>query len=529
MSQLTSERFLEMVAKSQLVEQQACDRLVVKVREKCGGKLPEDTKKLAAQFQQAGLLTDWHIEKLFTGKYKGFFLGKYKLLGHIGTGGMSSVYLAEHTKLGGKRAIKVLPKKRVKDASYLARFQLEAKAIASLNHPNIVLAYDIDNQDDVHYIVMEYVDGIDLQALVKRDGPLEFTAAADAISQAAQGLQHAHSKGVIHRDVKPGNLLIDGEGKVRLLDMGLALVAAGDDDSLTVAHNENVLGTADYLAPEQALNSHTVDHRADIYGLGCTLYFLLTGKPPFSEGTLAQRIAKHQNEMPAPIRSRRSSCPGELEGICVKMIQKDPAFRYQSAEDVAEALMKFVEAAPHQQPIAAAVGERRAGGAGGSSSISLDENERSASSVQRDTVSAKNDDTVASSRSALLRGGGGLSSSDSGRLVEVKQKGSPSDLMGNSFLDLEVESGYRGKSKIHEVNARRRRAATEQQQQSDGRSDARRNARPADDEAARRDEAAQPARLQGRKGLDPMLIGALVTALFVVALAIGYFLAKVTS
>ena len=208
-----------------------------------------------------------------------------------------------------QRAIKVLPKARVKDATYLARFQLEAKAIASLNHPNIVLAYDIDNEDDVHYIVMEYVDGLDLQALVKRDGPLDPSTAADWIAQAARGLEHAHSKGVIHRDVKPANLLIDQDGVIRLLDMGLALVTAGDEESLTVANNENVLGTADYLAPEQALNSHTVDHRADIYGLGCTLYFLLTGKPPFSDGTLAQRIAKHQTEMPTSIRKVRPDVP----------------------------------------------------------------------------------------------------------------------------------------------------------------------------------------------------------------------------
>ncbi len=144
---------------------------------------------------------------------------------------------------------------------------------------------------------MEYVDGVDLQQLVKRDGPLDPAHAALLLAQAADGLSHAHQRGVIHRDVKPANLLLDNDGRVRLLDMGLALVAAQEEQSLTVAHNENVLGTADYLAPEQALNSHKVDHRADIYGLGCTLYYLITGKPPFPEGTLAQRIAKHQTEM----------------------------------------------------------------------------------------------------------------------------------------------------------------------------------------------------------------------------------------
>src|SRR6056297_2519904 len=183
--QLTSERFLEMVAKSGIVDPKYSDRLVRKVREKLQGRLPSNPQKLAAVFKKEGLLTDWHIEKLLAGKYKGFFLGKYKLLGHIGTGGMSSVYLAEHTRMGDKRAVKVLPKSRVRDATYLARFQLEAKAIASLNHPNIVLAYDIDNEGDVHYIVMEYVDGLDMQALVKRDGPLDFGVAADLLSQAA--------------------------------------------------------------------------------------------------------------------------------------------------------------------------------------------------------------------------------------------------------------------------------------------------------------------------------------------------------
>ncbi len=313
-AEVTTERFLELVEKSRLVESAALGRIKAKLHEKYGEKLPEDPVRIANAMKKEGLITAWHIEKLLTGKYKGFFLGKYKLLGHIGSGGMSSVYLAEHTRMHDKRAIKVLPRTRVKDSTYLARFQLEAQAIASLNHPNIVSAFDIDNEGDTHYIVMEYVDGVDLQQLVKRDGPLDPAQAALLLAQAADGLSHAHQRGVIHRDVKPANLLLDNDGRLRLLDMGLALVAAQEEQSLTVAHNENVLGTADYLAPEQALNSHKVDHRADIYGLGCTLYYLITGKPPFPEGTLAQRIAKHQTEMPRPMRELRSDCPGSLKG-----------------------------------------------------------------------------------------------------------------------------------------------------------------------------------------------------------------------
>jgi serine/threonine protein kinase len=460
-TQVNSQRFLEMVAKSRLVAPEALAKFTRQLHDTYGETLPADANPIAAAAVKAGLLTQWHTEKLLTGKYKGFFLGKYKLLGHIGTGGMSSVYLAEHVRMQDKRAIKVLPRTRVKDATYLARFQLEAKAIASLNHPNIVSAYDIDNEGDVHYIVMEYVEGVDLQVLVRRDGPLPPGEAALLLAQAADGLHHAHQRGVIHRDIKPANLLLDLDGRVRLLDMGLALVSAQEDESLTVVHNENVLGTADYLAPEQALNSHNVDHRADIYGLGCTLYFLLTGRPPFPEGSLAQRIAKHQNEMPTSIRKIRSDCPGELEGICVKMMQKDPQYRYQSAADVAEALRRFAEHAPAEKSLVAAHiggGSSRSGGPsrGGSGlpSRSPSSASRGASSrgsaggkspsslIDHDTVSDKGDATLAGERAAVVRGSG-LSASDSGRLVSTSPK-SAVDLFGDSFLDLEVESGYKG-------------------------------------------------------------------------------------
>jgi len=218
-SSVTSTRFVEMVTKSNLVDEATHDRFLDKVRDKCDGQLPSSSRKLATAYTRAGLLTDWHVEKLFAGKYRGFFLNKYKLLGHIGTGGMSSVYLAEHVGLGDKRAVKVLPKRRNADASYLARFQLEAKAIASLNHPNIVLAHDVDQAGDTHYIVMEYVDGVDLQMLVRRDGPFDFSTAASVVAQAARGLEHAHQRGVIHRDVKPANILVTLDGRAKVSAM----------------------------------------------------------------------------------------------------------------------------------------------------------------------------------------------------------------------------------------------------------------------------------------------------------------------
>jgi serine/threonine protein kinase len=316
MTQITADKVFELIERSKLVEPEAFAPHVESLRsiaEQTGqNTILDDPLEICKSFETAGLITRWQSEKILQGKYKGFFLGKHKLLGHIGSGGMSSVYLAEHTVMKHLRAVKVLPKSKLGKTSYLERFQREAKAIASLNHPNIVRAYDIDNEKDTHYIVMEYVEGVDLQILVQKHGPLPYAIVADYIAQAAHGLQHSHDSGLIHRDVKPANLLINKDGVIKVLDLGLALFQDQSDASLTMEYNDKVLGTADYLAPEQALNSHTVDNRADIYGLGCTMYFLLTGHPPFPDGSIASRIVKHQNVMPADIRADRPDCPGAV-------------------------------------------------------------------------------------------------------------------------------------------------------------------------------------------------------------------------
>ncbi len=333
MATLSVKNFVDVVRRSGLIEKELLAKWVDDYRRR-EEKLPENAVPLADRLIEDGLLTRWQCDKLLERKYKGFFLDKYKLLGHLGTGGMSSVFLAEHVLLQRRVAVKVLPKGRIDDSSYLARFQLEAKTAAKLDHANIVRVYDIGNENKNHYIVMEYIEGQDLQKLVNEKGPLDYSLAADYIAQAAEGLQHAHEVGMIHRDVKPANLLLDGSSVVKLLDMGLALIDDEEEASLTIAHNENVLGTADYLAPEQALNSHNVDARVDIYALGCTLYFLLTGHAPFPEGTLPQRIAKHQTEMPESIFKDRDDCPEVLEKICTKMMQKKAGQRFQSAREV---------------------------------------------------------------------------------------------------------------------------------------------------------------------------------------------------
>lgn len=343
---LTAESFLNLVKQSGLVSVDQLKKLLSEYQEK-GVKLGEPAE-IAEELTRRSLLTKWQATKLLQGKHKGFFLGKYRLLDLVGKGGMSSVYLAEHVLMRRRCAIKVLPSKRVNDASYLARFHREAQAVALLDDPNIVRAYDVDhemeNDAEIHFLVMEYVDGQDLQEIVNKNGPLDFPDAVNYIRQAANGLAHAHQADMVHRDVKPGNLLVDPKGVVKILDLGLArFFNEGEDKSLTIAHDEKVLGTADYLAPEQAIDSHMVDSRADIYSLGCTLSFLLTGHPPFTEGTLAQRLMAHQTKEPPPITDDRPDTPADLLLIIKKMMAKDREERYQTATETAEALYEWLQ------------------------------------------------------------------------------------------------------------------------------------------------------------------------------------------
>jgi len=334
--------FLDLVRRSGLVEKDQLDRVLLDLKQQAAGGPITDTSFVAERLVDASMLTAWQCEKLLEGRYKGFFLGKYKLLDHLGTGGMSSVYLAEHVLMQRRVAIKVLPKNRVEDSSYLARFYLEAQAAAALDHRNIVRAYDVDNDGIIHYLVMEYVEGRDLQQIVKEDGPMDYATAAEYIRQGAEGLAHAHHAGLIHRDVKPANLLVDQKNVVKVLDLGLARFTDEDRASLTVTYDENVLGTADYLAPEQALDSHGVDARADVYSLGCSLYYLLTGHPPFPEGTLPQRLMMHQKQQPQSIYEDRPDAPDDLVWICMKMMAKKRQARYQSAAETARALADWL-------------------------------------------------------------------------------------------------------------------------------------------------------------------------------------------
>lgn len=333
--------YLRTLLRSQLVKREVLEHQLKLFRRAARA---DDPQAFGDYLQQQGLVTRWQHEKLLTGKHRGFFIGKYKLLRHISSGGMSRVFLAEHVGLQRQVALKILPTQWVDDPSYLARFHQEARAIAALDHPNIVRAYDVGQEEKVHYMAIEYIDGQDLRRYVADQGPLTPEQAADYTRQAAEGLAHAHSRGMIHRDVKPSNLLLDSGGVVRILDLGMARLIHLER-SITLEHNERVLGTADYLSPEQAINSHEVDRRTDIYSLGCTLYYLLAGHVPFPKGTLAQRLMKHQAEEPEPIEAQRDDVPPELLRIQRAMVAKHPDDRLQTAAEVADVLAEYLESA----------------------------------------------------------------------------------------------------------------------------------------------------------------------------------------
>ena len=344
------EEFLRVARASGLVDAERLDAAIAPWKA-VTGPVPEDCIQTVID---RGLLTAWQIEQLRKGRHKGFVLGKYKLLRLLGAGGMSSVYLAEHMTLRNKVAIKVLPVKRVDQTSYLARFEREAQSTARLNHPHIAKAFDLDTSGSIHFIVMEYIDGTDLHARVKQVGPLPVREAADFIRQAALGLHHAHEEGLVHRDIKPANLMVDKRGHVKILDLGLALANDDEEASLTKAHDEKVLGTADYLAPEQARDSHKADRRSDIYSLGCTLYYLLVGRAPFAKGSLGERIRAHMNE-PAPnLLDARPDVPPAIVELYFRMMEKHPDARQQTAQEVADALASWLAttaaAAGRQRP-----------------------------------------------------------------------------------------------------------------------------------------------------------------------------------
>jgi formylglycine-generating enzyme required for sulfatase activity/serine/threonine protein kinase len=293
---------------------------------------PKDGEELLRELVKRELLTKFQAQQLAANRGKSLILGNYTLLDKIGAGGMGQVFKAQHRRMDRLVAIKMLPPDMAKDPEAVARFQREVKAAAKLRHPNVMAADDADEANGVHFLVMEYVEGSDLSVLVREHGPLSVDLAIQCILQAARGLAYAHNQGIIHRDIKPANLLLDKKGTIKVLDMGLARIEGLSNEHLTAT--EQVMGTVDYMSPEQAASTHGVDARADIYSLGCTLWFLLTGGKMYEGETLMSRMLKHRE---APIPSLCAACDDvdyALEVIYLRMVAKQPEDRFQSMNDV---------------------------------------------------------------------------------------------------------------------------------------------------------------------------------------------------
>ena len=253
-------------------------------------------------------------------------VGSYRLIQPLGSGGMSSVFRAVHDETGHEVAVKVLPRTLARNPTLLQRFLREAKNAEALEHPNIVAIYDRGFDNGRHYLVLEFVAGGDLHERVRETGPLPVAEAVRVIRSAAEGLDYASGRGVIHRDVKPANLLLTPEGRVKIIDLGLALQAEAEDERVT--RDGTTVGTVDYMAPEQARDSRATSERSDIYSLGCTFYFLLTGSPPFPGGGVADKLGRHCTAPIPDVRDLRPEVSEPLAQLVKRMMAKKPEARF---------------------------------------------------------------------------------------------------------------------------------------------------------------------------------------------------------
>jgi serine/threonine-protein kinase len=304
-----------------------------------------DPAALVDDLLHRALLTAYQAEQLLQGRGHDLLLGPYVILDRLGEGGMGTVFKARHQKLDRMVALKLLRAELLMDPELVRRFYREIEMGSQLRHPNLVHAYDAGPIGVSHVLVMEYLEGTDLARRVKQSGPVSVDQAREYIRQAALGLQCIHDNRLVHRDIKPHNLFLQAHGSqsggvVKILDLGLARLhrpVHGVDSSTITDSGTMMMGTLDYMAPEQALDFHGADTRADIYSLGCTLYFLLTGRAPF-DGTPAQKLLGHQQHAPTPVAQFRTDVPATLDAVLCKMLAKRPEDRFQMPAEVVAAL-----------------------------------------------------------------------------------------------------------------------------------------------------------------------------------------------
>ena len=325
----TSEKFVVVLERSQLFAPNQLEAI------KALAETAEDSIQIARALLKYGWVTKWQASQMLSGFYH-LTIGKYHLSDQLGKGELGNVYLAENPRLGRKVALKTLAKKYTGDPEVVERFLNEARAASALDHRNIIHVHDVSSEAQHHYVVMEYVSGRDLQSRVAADGALPIADAISFIRQTAEGLQHAHEQGVIHRDMKPANIMVDDQGIVKILDMGVGHLRKAE---ITQAENtgELMMSAVPYMAPEHA-RSQEVDARSDIYSLGAVFYFLLTARPPFSTKTDAERAKIRDSKRPIPLSELRADVPRPLVDLCDRMMELQPDDRFASMGEVLGAL-----------------------------------------------------------------------------------------------------------------------------------------------------------------------------------------------
>lgn len=396
---LTREQFLASLKKSGLITGGDWERVLALLPNTGGGR------ELALALLKAGKLTRYQAEMLLAGKSRNLVVGQYVLLRLRGKGGLGKVFKAMHRTMNRVVALKVLAPQLIKTDKARELFQREIVAVGRLIHPNIATAFDANTTADRCYLVMEYVNGPDLERMVRRQGPVRPPVACEIIRQAALGLQYAFEMGMLHRDIKPANILLQRGREqarepwtVKLVDFGLARLQAAGADAPTglgtiLTRDNTVMGTPDYLSPEQSRDLHQVDIRSDLYSLGCTFYFLLTGQPPFPGGTPLEKLIRHASEEPAALETL---CPGvspEIAQVVRRLMAKRPEDRYQTPAELARALIPLASVAPEpkvegRKTRKTRTGKKRPGLKGGGTAKVRSDKKRVANPASRDTVPA---------------------------------------------------------------------------------------------------------------------------------------------
>jgi serine/threonine-protein kinase len=328
-----------LIRRSGILSDRQFEEISGKVR---SGAYPAETLALAERLVAEGILTGFQANRFLRNKTHGLIVGPYMILDHLGAGGRGRVFKAQHRLMGRLAALKIIAPHIASRASSIARFHREMRLIGRLDHPNVVRAFDADQIGDLLYIVMEYVPGRSLDHVIEARGPLPAAEVVDYMAQAALGLAHAHERGIVHRDVKPSNLVLSELGQIKILDLGLSALMEADDAASFATADGRIVGTVDYMSPEQAA-ALNIDGRSDLFSLGCTMYQLLSGRLPFPGETIAECLALRIKGHPTPITDFRPDLSPHLIQLLVKLMARRPDDRFQTAAEAAESLQTLAD------------------------------------------------------------------------------------------------------------------------------------------------------------------------------------------